>query len=427
MKTAIVNGRLIDPGLEIDGQFDIMFENGAILEVGAPGTLDTAGAEVHNAQGCWVLPGLTDLRVHVREPGQEYKEDIESASRAAAAGGFTAIVATASGPVTMDTPEMIEHVIRRGRAIGICSVEAATSITQRLEGHVLTEEATTKRAGAKIISEGAHCIANAQLMRSALEYATDFDLTVMTYPEEQALSADGHMHEGVMSTALGLKGIPRAAETTMVSRDIALAELTGGTLHISQLSCAESVELVRQARARGTKVSADVSPNHLVFTDNDLSDFDTNLKVRPPLREPSDKEALWAGLLDGTIGSIATGHAPQTILEKDHTFGAASSGALGLQTALSAVLTAAKGGPAEPSCVIKALSHGPATVLHGEYQGIAEGAPASLVVFNPQAEWNVKAADLVSKSKNSPFTSRPGALTGRVEKTFFDGRLVYSR
>ncbi len=427
MKTAIVNGRLMDPGLEIDGQFDIMFENGTISEVSAPGALDAAGAEVHDAQGRWVLPGFTDLRVHVREPGQEYKGDIESASKAAVAGGFTAIVATASGPITMDTPEMIEHVIRKGRALGICRVEAATSITQGLEGRALTEVATAKRAGAKIISEGAHCVANAQLMRSALEYATDFGLTVIAYPEEETLSASGHMHEGVMSTTLGLKGIPRAAETTIVSRDIALAELTGCTLHISQLSCAESVDLVRQARTRGTTVSADVSPNHLVFTDNDLSGFDTNLKVYPPLREASDRDALWAGLLDGTISCIATGHAPQTILEKDHTFGAASSGALGLQTALSAVLTATRGGPSEPSCVIKALSHGPATVLNGAYLGVATGAPASLVVFDPKAEWNVKAADLVSKSKNSPFLSQPRALSGRVEKTFFDGRLVYSR
>ncbi|MEC9466275.1 MAG: dihydroorotase [Myxococcota bacterium] len=424
MSMAIVNGRVLDPGLELDGHFDILIQDGIIQQVAPKGQLEAKADQTHDASGHLVIPGLTDLRVHVREPGQEYKEDIQSASEAAVAGGFTTIVAAPSGPIAMDTPEMVEHVIRRGKEVGLCAVEAATSITQGRRGDVLTEVATTKRAGAKIVCEGARTIASAQLMRSALEYATDFELTIMAYAQEATLADAGHMHEGVMSTCLGLRGIPRAAESTIVNRDIALAELTGAKLHLSQITCAESVAMIRDAKKRGVNVSADVSPNHLVFIDKNLSEFDTNLKLEPPLREPSDRDALWAGLADGTIDAIATGHAPQTMLEKDQTFASASTGALGLQTALSAVLTAAKGGPASMEVVIKAFTQGASLVLRNAYEGIAEGASASLVVVDLEVEWTLKPEDIKSKSKNSPMTNRP--LRGRVEKTFFDGRLVYS-
>jgi len=423
MKIEILNGRVLDPGLELDAEHDILIDDGKIKEIAKPGGLSEAGDERHDAKGRWVLPGLTDLRTHVREPGQEYKEDIETASMAAVAGGFTSILATPNTGIAMDTREMIEHVLRRGRDVGLCQVEAATSITQGLGGTVLTEVATTQRAGAKIISEGYHTVANAQLMRSALEYATDFGLTVMTYAQDHELSSGGHMHEGGVATILGLKGIPKAAEVAIVSRDIALAELTGAKLHLSQISCAESVNLLKRAQEKGLSITADVSPNHLVFSDQDLSQFDTNLKVEPPIRDSDDREALLKGVVDGTLTAIASGHAPQTILEKDVTFGAAATGATGLQTALSAALTVAKREQLPEAAFIRALTRGPAMVLNGSYHGIAIGAPANLVVFNPATQWTVDTSHLVSKSKNSPFIDH--SLSGQVEKTFFDGRLVY--
>ena len=423
MSLVVRGGKVIDPASGKQEVMDIVIQDGRITDIG-PDVGAKEEGDVIDAQGRLVLPGLTDLRSHIREPGEEYKEDIDTASKAAVAGGFTSIVANASGATPMDTPEMIEHVVRRGRAVGLCEVLTAGSITVGLKGELLAEAASLQKAGAVCLSEGVRTVSNARLMRSALEYSCDFGLTVMSYACDSDLSKGGQVSEGLVSTQLGLLGIPHAAEEAIVARDLALAELTGARLHLTQLSCAGSVEQVRQAKARGVKVSADVGVNHLCFTEKHVLGFDTNLKLAPPLRRAQDQKALIAGIVDGTIDAIATGHAPQSILEKDVTFGRASTGAIGLQTALAVCFEVAQKHQVPEMTMVERLTTGPASVLGRPHAGLNKGAQANLTVFNPEEEWTVKDSEIVSKSKNSPFLGK--TLQGLVEKTIFDGRVVYS-
>lgn len=423
MSLVVRGGKVLDPASGTQEVMDVVIEDGRILEVG-PNVGSDANGDVIDAQGRLVIPGLMDLRTHIREPGEEYKEDVDTASKAAVAGGFTSIVANASGATPMDTPEMVEYVIRRGREVGLCEVLTAGSITTGLKGEQLAEAAGLQQAGAVCLSEGVRPLTNARLMRSALEYSCDFGLTVMSYACDQSLSEGGQISEGLVSTQLGLLGIPHAAEEAVVARDIALAELTGARLHITQLSCAGSVAQIRAAKARGVTVTADVSVNHLYFTEKNLLGFDTNFKIAPPLRTAADQKALIAGVADGTIDAIATGHAPQSILEKDVTFGRASTGALGLQTALAICLSVAKKHDIPAITMIERLTSGPASVIRRPHAGLNKGAAANLAIFNPDEEWVVESRQIFSKSKNSPFLGK--TLQGVIEKTIFDGRVVYS-
>ncbi len=423
MSLVVRGGKVLDPASGKQEVMDIVIDEGRITDVGANAGADASG-DVIDAQGRMVVPGLMDLRAHIREPGEEYKEDIDTASKAAVAGGFTSIVANASGATPMDTPEMIEYVIRRGREVGLCEVLPAGAVTVGLKGELLAESAGLQKAGAVCLSEGVRPVSNSRLMRSALEYSCDFGLTVMAYACDANLAHGGQVSEGLISTQLGLLGIPHAAEEAAVARDLALAELTGARLHLSQLSCAGSVEQVRAAKSRGVQVTADVSVNHLNFTEKHVLGFNTNLKIAPPLRRVQDQEALIAGLEDGTIDAVATGHAPQSILEKDVTFGRASTGALGLQTALSVCLAVAKKHGISELTMIDRLTKGPADVLGRPHAGLNKGAAANLAIFNPDEEWVVESRQILSKSKNSPFIGK--TLMGQVEKTIFDGRVVYS-
>lgn len=423
MSLVVRGGKVLDPASGKQDVMDIVIQDGRITDIGVD-IGEKASGDVIDAKGRLVMPGLTDLRSHIREPGEEYKEDIDSASKAAVAGGFTSIVANASGATPMDTPEMIEHVVRRGREIGLCEVLTAGSITVGLKGEFLAEAAGLQKAGAVCLSEGVRTVNNARLMRSALEYSCDFGLTVMSYACDADLSKGGQVSEGLVSTQLGLLGIPHAAEEAVVARDLALAELTGARLHLTQLSCAGSVGQIRQAKARGVKVTADVSVNHLFFTEKNVLGFDTNLKLAPPLRRSEDQKELIAGIVDGTIDAISTGHAPQSILEKDVTFGRASTGALGLQTTLAVCLQIAQKHQIPELTMLERLTTGPALVLGRPHAGINQGAQANLTIFNPEEEWVVEPRRIVSKSKNTPFLGK--TLQGIVEKTIFDGRVVYS-
>lgn len=423
MSLVIRGAKVLDPMSGTQEVMDIVVEDGVITDMGKDVGADAKGDTI-DAQGRLVMPGLTDLRAHVREPGEEYKEDIESAAKAAVAGGYTTVVANPSAATPMDTPEVIEFILRRGREVGLCDILAAGAISTGLCGEQLTEAANLQKAGAICLSEGAKPIRNSRLMRSALEYSMDFDLTVMSFPLDFQLADGGQISEGLVSTQLGILGIPHAAEEAAVARDIALAQLTGARLHLSQLSCAGSVEQVRQAKARGLKITADVGVNHIYFTEKHLLQFDTNLKLKPPLRRVKDRKALLAGLADGTIDAVATGHAPQSILEKDVTFGRAETGALGLQTALCVCLEMAAKHDISELTMLERLTSGPDRVLGRTPKGLKKGAAANLVVFNPEEEWTLEKRHLQSKSKNSPFLGR--TLEGRVEKTIFDGRVVYS-
>ncbi len=422
-KTVVRNGRLLDPKSRSDRAVDLVIEGGVIRDITAPGAADAHGAEVIEAQGRWVTPGFVDLHVHLREPGQEYKEDIASGSAAAAAGGFTTIVAMPNTMPVIDNGELLHYVLRRGEAVGLCRVLAAGAVTAGQGGEALAPFGELKAAGAVAVTDDGKPVANANLMRRALEYARDYDLPVLSHAEEPALSHGGHMHEGVVSTRLGLRGIPSAAEDVAVARDILLAELTGGRLHICHLSTAESVELVRRAKAQGLRVTAEAAPHHFSLTHTAVEGYDTRTKMNPPLREDKDRDALIQGLADGTIDAIATDHAPHSSIEKDVAYDEAKFGVIGLQTALPLTLALVRAKTLSPLVAIERLSWGPSRVLGLRHGTLEVGAAADIVVIDPEAPFTLNDKSNLSKSQNSPFWGQP--LTGRVDLTILKGNVVY--
>ena len=368
----IRGGRLLDPATGRDEPGDLLLRGGVIARLGPPGSASDAGAyaEVIDASGLWVTPGLIDMHVHLREPGEEYKEDIASGSRAAVAGGFAAIAAMPNTQPDIDGPELVRFVRERGEEIGLCRVLAIGALTVGQQGKTLAPMAQMRHAGAVAVSDDGGVRCDAALMRRAIEYAHDHALVVLSHAEDGSLAAGGQMHEGVLSTRLGLRGVPAVAETLAVGRDIELAALTGGRLHLCHLSTAGAVELVRRAKERGGAVTAEVTPHHLTLTDEAARDYDTNAKMRPPLRSESDRQALIAGLVDGTIDAIATDHAPHSVLEKDVPFEEAKNGIVGLQTALPLALALYHAGTLAPLPLIERLTVGPARAL-----GLGPGWP----------------------------------------------------
>ncbi|MFC1610898.1 dihydroorotase [Myxococcota bacterium] len=423
MNLIIQNGRILDPARNKDEVADLLIEDGCIRSVAAPGTIQLRDAEVFDARGRWVTPGLIDIHVHLRDPGQEYKEDIGSGARTAAAGGFTAMVAMPNTQPVIDNAEMVRYVAERGQQVGLCRVLPTGAVTAGQAGEGLAPFAEMKRAGAVAVTDDGHPVADPQVMRRALEYTQDFDLVVMSHAEEPRLSMSGHMHEGAISTGLGLRGIPGAAEDVAVGRDLSLAELTGGRLHIQHVSTARSVELVREAKARGLRVTAEATPHHFSLNHEAVVGYDTSTKVNPPLREESDRQAVVDGLKDGTLDAIATDHAPHSSVEKDVAFADAENGVIGLQTALPLALQLWRNGDLQLLQVIERLTSGPARVLGLPHGTVGEGAIADVTIINPEAEWTLSDETNLSKSRNSPFWRR--ALMGRVEATIVAGKMVY--
>lgn len=420
----IRDGRVIDPANQIDGRRSLFIRDGTIIEVAE--RLDPArypGAEVVDASGQWVLPGLVDLHAHLREPGEEYKETIATGALAAVAGGFTTVVAMPNTRPPNDTVSVTELVLRRAREAGLARVLPAGAISKGLMGGELTEVADLVGAGCVAITDDGRPVMNAVLMRRALEYARTFGVPVIAHAEDLNLAGRGVVHEGAVATRLGLLGVPAEAETVMVARDLLLAELTCGRLHVAHASCAGSVALVRDARRRGVRVTAEAAPHHLALTDEAVAGYDPDTKMYPPLRTEADREALWAGLADGTIDAVATDHAPHSLVEKLLEFDQAANGVVGLETALPVVLALVRDNKLAPLRAVEVLTAGPARAFGLPAGTLSPGAAGDVTVVDPDAEWTVVPERLRSKSRNTAF--KGWRMRGRALRTYVGGKLVF--
>lgn len=423
----IAGGRVIDPATGIDGPYDVSIEDGVVAAVGknlaaAKGDKDRRGAVVFDAKGRLVFPGLIDLHVHLREPGREDEETIATGCRAAAVGGFTSIVSMANTNPAVDSASVVDYVSDRAKEVGLARVFPVGAVTKGLKGEELAEMGELARAGSVAFSDDGETVMDAELMRRAFEYSRMFARPIISHAEDKRLTAGGHMHEGKVSTRLGLTGMPSSAEETIVARDIILAESAGAALHVAHVSCRRSVELVREAKKRGVKVTAEVTPHHLSFCDEDVVTFNTSFKMNPPLRTAKDRKALRAGVEDGTIDAIATDHAPHSEEEKEVEFAVAPFGTTGLETAFSAVFTLAEEGVLSLARAIAALTCGPASVLGLPHGTLAVGSPADVTVIDPKAYVEVDPRRFQSKSRNSAFAGR--RLKGLVTDVMVDGRWV---
>ena len=421
MTIVIRNGRVIDPG-RINGQADVLIQNGKIAQV-AKGLAVPPGATVMDAAGKWVLPGFVDLHVHLREPGFEYKETIQTGTSAAVAGGFTSVCCMPNTSPVNDNQSVTEFILDKARAAGLAHVFPIGAITKGSEGKELAEFGELKDAGCVAVSDDGKPVMNGMVMRRALEYARAFALTVVDHCECLHLSEGGCMHEGLVATEMGLHGVPAAAEDVMVARNLALAELTGGRLHLAHLSTAGSVRMVREAKARGIKVTAEACPHHFLLTDEAVREFNTNAKMNPPLRSRKDVDTVKAGLKDGTIDAIATDHAPHADFEKQREFDYAPFGIVGLETAWGLALTLVDEGTLSVEQVVALLTVQPARAFGLPKGTLAVGADADVTIVDPEAQWVVEPERFRSKGRNTPFAG--WKLKGRVVTTIVGGRMVY--
>jgi len=414
-------GRVLDPSAQrpVDLAADVRIQNGRIVEIGR----GLVAPRIIDVRDLWIVPGLIDLHVHLREPGQEYKEDIETGTRAAAAGGFTTICCMPNTKPVNDQRAVTELIVRRAKEVGCVRVRPIGAITHGLEGKALADIAEMKDAGIVAISDDGRPVMNAGLVRRAFEYAKTFDLPLVQHAEDLDLAEGGAMNEGAVATRIGIKGQPACAESAMVARDLEIVEWTGARYHIAHVSTARTVALVRDAKRRGLPVTCEVTPHHLALTDEACSHYDTNTKMMPPLRTQPDLDALLEGLIDGTIDAIATDHAPHSPVEKDVEFECAAPGMLGLETALPIILDFVRMGSIDEKRVIAAFTGGPAKAFGLAGGGLAVGAVADLTVIDPERPLVLTGDALMSKSKNSPFLGQK--LAGRAVLTFVDGRMVY--
>ncbi|HSE94107.1 MAG TPA: dihydroorotase, partial [Methylomirabilota bacterium] len=421
----IRNGRVLDPGNAVDAVADVLVEGGQVARVG-PRLEPPAGAEVIDATGKVVCPGFIDLHVHLREPGFEYKETVATGTRAAAAGGFTAVCCMANTNPVNDSGSITEYILDRARTEGSgVRVYPIGAVTRGLRGEELAELAELAESGCVAFSDDGKCVMNAALYRRAMEYTLPFGTPVVSHAEDDRLAKGGAMHEGVVSTELGLPAAPAAAEDVMVARDIILAELTGAHVHIAHLSTAGAVRLVRDAKARGVRVTAEVTPHHLVLTDEAVRTFDPNTKMSPPLRSKRDVEALMEALADGTIDCVATDHAPHASSEKEGEYDQAAFGVVGLETALAVLLDRlVRPGIVPLETLVARLSRDPARLLNLPGGRLSPGAPADVTILDLDRELTVDPARFHSRSRNTPFAG--WTLRGGPWMTIVGGRKVFS-
>ncbi|MEK6322652.1 MAG: dihydroorotase [Acidobacteriota bacterium] len=421
MKLIIKGGRIIDPSQQLDKTADLLIEDGRVKSIEDSSNDD--GVEVFDASGLIVTPGFIDLHVHLREPGEEYKETITSGAAAAVAGGFTSICAMPNTRPVNDNASVTRFIIDKAREAGLARVYPVGAITRESKGEELAEMAEMKEAGAVAVSDDGRPVMDSQVMRHAMEYARDHGLVVVDHCQDLHLAAGGVMNEGRYSTLLGLKGMSNAAEQSHVARDIMLAEMTGARVHIAHISTASSVELVRRAKRQGLAVTCEVTPHHLALTDAAVVGFDTNTKMSPPLRSEEDRAALIEAVRDGTIDAIATDHAPHHSDEKMLEYDLAPSGVVGLETALGVALTVLHHSSAVPIArIIEMLTIGPARAFSLTGGSLAVGSPADITVFDLERAWTVDSQRFKSKSRNTPFAG--WKLTGQVSETFIAGQRV---
>ncbi len=416
-------GRVIDPVQEIDIVADLLIQHGRIQEI-APRISSSEDTNRIDCQGMWIVPGLVDMHVHLREPGEEYKETIETGCMAAAAGGFTSIACMPNTSPPNDNSAVTKFIIERARECGNCRVFPVAAITRGQKGGCLTEFADLLAAGAIAFSDDGLPVADPAVMRVALEYSRNFKTLIISHAEELSLSRGGAMNEGTASTRLGLKGIPAAAEEIAIFRDICLAELTGARLHIAHVSTAGSVEIIRAAKKKGLRVTAETGPHYFSLTEDAVDGYNTLAKMNPPLRTEKDRQAIIEGLRDGTIDAIATDHAPHSVLEKECEFHLAANGIIGLETALPLALDVLvrQEGFAEAD-IIRLMTGNPSNILGISGGSLDPGKLADVTVIDPEREFTLTTEALHSKSHNSPFLGR--TFRGRTVLTILEGRLVF--
>lgn len=419
----IKNGELIDPGANREGEFDILLEGAVIRDVGPRGSFKSATvSRTIDAQGKWIVPGLVDLHVHLREPGFEWKETIKTGAQAAVLGGYTSICSMPNTRPTNDCAEVTKFILERAKAAGAARVHPIGSVSRALEGKDMSPLSELREAGCVAFSDDGEPIWDSGMMRRALEWCLMLDAPISCHEEDKRLSCGGCMNESALSTRLGLKGMPTVAEDVMVARDIELARFTKGRAHICHVSSARSVELIRRAKNDGIRITAEVTPHHLVLTEAAVGEYDTSAKMSPPLREEADRLALIEGLKDGTLDAVASDHAPHERDSKMVEFSKATFGILGLQTSLPLLLDFIRQGSLGRKRAIEALSTSPAKVFGLPAGSLAPGQAADLVLIDPDYRWTFRREVLKSISHNSPFFGRD--LQGIAETVFVGGKLV---
>jgi dihydroorotase len=421
LKLLIKNGHVVDPASGKNGIFDVLIEDDRIIRVEQ--NIDEQCDDLIDAAGMYVIPGLVDAHCHLRDPGYEYKEDIETGTKSAAAGGFTSVACMANTKPVIDNESVVNYIISKAKEEGIVNVYPIGAITKGLQGKELSEIGELKFAGAVAISDDGYSVADASLMKKALQYASMFDMTVISHCEDLSLTEGGLMNEGYISTINGLRGIPSAAEEVMVARDLILAEYTGAPLHIAHVSTALSVELIRNAKKRGVPVTAETCPHYFTLTEEACAGFNTLAKVNPPLRTDKDVEAVVEGLKDGTIDIIATDHAPHHDDEKNIEFELAANGIIGFETALPlAVTRLVKPGHLDMDELVRKMCLNPSSILGLNKGTMKEGAVADITIFNADESFTVDINKFKSKSRNSPFNGYK--LFGKVYYTIVRGKVV---
>jgi dihydroorotase len=420
----IRGGTVVDPAGGVHEERDLLISGGKITAVLEPnGHAEAGAADIVDASGCLVLPGLIDMHVHLREPGYEYKETIETGARAAVAGGFTAVACMANTSPVNDSAAVTEYIRERAAAVALARVYPIGAVSKDLKGEQLAEIGEMHRAGIVAVSDDGMPIMNGGLMRRALEYIAMFGVPVIVHAEDTSIAADGVMNDGALSLRLGLKGVPAAAEEAMIARDLALLARTGGHLHVAHVSTAGAVELIREAKRRGRAVTAEAAPHHFTLTEAAVEGYNTNAKMNPPLRTAADVDEVRRGLADGTIDVIASDHAPHHRDEKEVEFDHALNGVVGLETALPLALSLVEQGEISLDLLVTAMSVNPARILRVPGGSLAVGSVADVTIVDPARRWRVEAARFQSKGRNTPFEGM--TLQGLAVLTIVDGRVVW--
>lgn len=424
LPTLIRGGRVIDPSQGFDKEADVLLEDGKIVAVEKPGQIPAARAKtIIEAKGAWVLPGLIDIHVHLREPGLEYKETIETGTRAAVAGGFSAVACMANTQPVNDTPYTTAFIREKAKATAACRVFPIGAVTKGLKGEELAEIGGMVNEGARALSDDGMPVMNSYLMRKAMDYAKAFNVPIISHAEDWNLVGQGVMNESALSNELGLRGVPAAAEEIMVAREIALSRLTKCPVHIAHISTAVGLEHVRRAREDGLPVTAEASPHHLELTEEAVRGYHTNFKMAPPLRGEKDVEALRKGLAEGLVDVIATDHAPHGLIDKAVEFDQAANGIIGLQTAVPVTLKLVHDGIVSPLRWVESLSVKPAKLLNLPLGTLRVGQDADVTILDPNDLWLLTEDLILSKSRNSPFLG--WEMKGRILATIIAGRIAY--